>query len=440
MKLKKIVLPVMLFLILMPFIVNAETCNPDKISISSITIEEISDNVTEIDGATASGKNINLNLSMLEVGDSISYKVVIKNDSNEDYELNKNSLNISSDYIDYILESEDNSNIIKANSSKVVYLKVHYSNEVPEEKFESGVFNDNKSMTLNLATEDNVNILDIIKNPKTGSQLYFAIFVAMLLISFTLYVVFRKKKLVKFMVLIIGTSIIIPISVHALCKCEISVASNVVIKETRPVTFYKQWSSVRPIDDYVVNNVVPVNDYGKYIDLYMTNDDNYDSKNVNLLDNNSLKKIPIIPEIVEISDGQKHPKSFSYNTWYKIIYNAPKYDENGNEVHYILKENHIYGLDLLGGDPGNNVGLMAFDPYDKNYNRKGITDEERQLIIAKDQSLIGTTPNEELYYIDYFPWIMIFNEQYLYGIGENETLTNFISDFSDTLSGLMPID
>ena len=70
---KKIIIPILLFMMFIPLLVNAEICNQDKISISLITIEESSDNVTEIDKATANGKNINLNLSMSEVGDNIKY-------------------------------------------------------------------------------------------------------------------------------------------------------------------------------------------------------------------------------------------------------------------------------------------------------------------------------------------------------------------------------
>ena len=55
---------------------------------------------------------------------------------------------------DYIFETEDNSNIIKAKSSKVVYLNVKYAKEIPEEEYESGSFNDDKTMTLSLSTRN----------------------------------------------------------------------------------------------------------------------------------------------------------------------------------------------------------------------------------------------------------------------------------------------
>ena len=174
---KKLLLPILILILFIPFYVNAETCDTDKITIENISLESKSDNVEEIDETTANGKNINLNLSMSEVGDNIEYKIVVKNDSNEDYELDKNSFNISSDYIKYSFELEDDINIIKANSSKVVYLKVNYVNEVPDNVFESGTYNDNKSMTLNLSTGDTINVPDTLKNPNTGVQSYIIVFI-----------------------------------------------------------------------------------------------------------------------------------------------------------------------------------------------------------------------------------------------------------------------
>ena len=63
---KKILL--LLFVLFMPFIVNAETCDTSKITISSISMEEKSEDVTEIDEASIDGKKINLNLSMANDG------------------------------------------------------------------------------------------------------------------------------------------------------------------------------------------------------------------------------------------------------------------------------------------------------------------------------------------------------------------------------------
>ena len=229
---KKLLLPLLLFMMFIPFYVNAETCDTDKVSISSIAVENKSATVTEIEKATASGKNINFNLSMSEVGDNIEYKFVVKNDSNEDYELDKTSLNFNSDYINYSFETEDNTNIVKANSSKNVTLRIEYKNEVPEDKFKSGSYNDSKTMMVQLSNGNTINVPDTFKNPNTGAQSYILIILILLLISGSLYVLLKKKKYTKFMILVIGTTIIMPISVYALCKCDIIVVSKVLVESS----------------------------------------------------------------------------------------------------------------------------------------------------------------------------------------------------------------
>ena len=229
---KKFILPILLFLLFIPIFVNAETCDTDKITISSITMESKSDNVEELEEATANGQNIKLNLSMSEVGDNATYKVVIKNDSDEDYELDKTSLSSNSDYINYTFESEDNSNVVKAGEVKSVFLKVNYVNEVPDEVIESGKYNDIQSMTLSLSNGNTINVSDQLKNPNTRVQSYVLISFIILSTSIVVYVLLKKKKYAKYMVLIISTAIIIPIGVYALCKCEIKVESKVEIKKT----------------------------------------------------------------------------------------------------------------------------------------------------------------------------------------------------------------
>ena len=236
---KKFMLPILLFLLFIPLYVNAETCDTDKISISSISLDKKSENVTEVEKTTANGKNINLNLSMSEVGDNIEYKIVIKNDSNEDYDLDKNSINISSDYIDYSFDSEDNNKIIKAKTSKTIYLKVQYKNEVPGDQFISGTYNEKKNMTLNLSTNNTTKETSNLQNPNTGVQSYFLISIIIIITSLFIYVVLKKQKRKLFIILITGIVTIIPIRIYALCKSEINILSNINIKEKEyNITYY----------------------------------------------------------------------------------------------------------------------------------------------------------------------------------------------------------
>ena len=150
---KKILLSIIAVLLFIPCIVNAE----ENIYIDSIELEEVKGEVVELEEATANDKTINLNLRMSNKDDEIKNKLVIKNETEEDYEINKNNIKVNSDYIDYSLES-DNNNIIKSNTSKTVYLRVKYSNEVNQSNFVNGVYQDNITMKLNLKTNDNNNL------------------------------------------------------------------------------------------------------------------------------------------------------------------------------------------------------------------------------------------------------------------------------------------
>ena len=250
---KKYILPILIFFMIMPMVVNAETCDTDKITISSIVIEEKSDNVVELDDATASGKNINLNLSMSEVGDYITYKVVVKNDSKDDYELDNNNFKINSDYIDYTFDTEDSSYIVKANSSKNAYIKIEYKNIVPEDAFESGIYNDHKTMTLQLLTDNN------ISNPNTKSQLYILIVMFIFCLSGIAYI-FLRKKFVKSMILLLGILVIIPFNVYALCKCEMTINSTIRIKNNYFYTTafgieYKHGETIPETPNYYLNYI-----------------------------------------------------------------------------------------------------------------------------------------------------------------------------------------
>ena len=217
---KKIISLLVITILFIPVVVNAAQCDTSKVYIDSITIDKEKGNVLELEDATAKDKKVNLNLRMSTKDDEILYKVVLKNESNEDYEINKNSININSDYLEYSLES-DNNNIIKANSSRTINLRVKYKTEVDPSKFVNGVYQDNVTMKVNLRSDDTPS------NPNTGLP-YIIIISSILLLSGITLIIYKKKKLSTLMILI--GLILLPVGVNALCTCEIIVDSKVVIK------------------------------------------------------------------------------------------------------------------------------------------------------------------------------------------------------------------
>lgn len=222
MKTKKIL--ILLVVLFMPFMVNAKTCDTSKITIDSINLDSKSNTVSELTPATASGKNVNLDLSMAKQGDNAEYSIVVKNDSDEDFELDSNSLGIKSNYVTYTLDA-GNDPIVKANSTKTVLLRVEYSHTVPANEYKSGVYRDNKDLVVNLS-----NGRQLLSNPSTGMNILFYVLLVGGLGVIT-YIVIKKKKQKVMMVIILGI-IMIPASVYAICKCELKVNSSVELQRT----------------------------------------------------------------------------------------------------------------------------------------------------------------------------------------------------------------
>ena len=215
--------------------VKANTCNPDKVSIESISTLDKTNNVEEIEEASKEGKNIKLNLSMSDVGDYIKYKLIIKNDSNEDYKLAEKSLNIESDYMNYSFELEDNSDIIKANSSKIIYLKVEYQKEIPSEELENDVFNEKKAIPLNILDNE-------ITNPDTKRNIIILSIIVLIIIS-TILISIKNKKYLKPMILIIG--IALPVITYALCDANIELDLQLkIVPSCVPFNDESSWEGI----------------------------------------------------------------------------------------------------------------------------------------------------------------------------------------------------
>lgn len=267
---KKYLLPIILFLLFIPLVVKAKTCDISKITIESIELDDKSEDVEIQSEATASGRNINVALTMSELGDYADYNLVVKNESDEDYELDESSFNISSEYINYSLSTEDNSNIVKANTSKTVTLRIEYKNIVPNDVFENRVYSVNKTMTFNLLNDQKEMV-----NPLTKNGLLIFVVSAILFLSISLFLLLNKTKTTRYIVLLIGTLSIIPITAYALCKCEITIESNVTIEQSNffclvheksagDITEYNEFTKGESIKDYYLNIIENIDDYDEY--------------------------------------------------------------------------------------------------------------------------------------------------------------------------------
>lgn len=121
MKFRLLLIPFILFMLFIPIVGRAENCDLDKIKIQSVSIKDKSNSVIEVEPPKIDGKNIKVNLKMTSVGDSMEYSLILKNDSNEDYEIDENSFQSNSGYIEYSIDSSNNSTVIKAGEKKSIF-------------------------------------------------------------------------------------------------------------------------------------------------------------------------------------------------------------------------------------------------------------------------------------------------------------------------------
>ena len=82
---------IILFVLLMPFIVRAEVCSSSYITVDSIKLENVNGSAEELNDASVSGKQINLDLQLYDPGDFLEYSFIVKNGSDSDIYLDEES-------------------------------------------------------------------------------------------------------------------------------------------------------------------------------------------------------------------------------------------------------------------------------------------------------------------------------------------------------------
>ena len=207
----------LLLLLCLPVFVTAkDTCNSNDIKIEEITILEKEGYTEELTPVNIDNNKINLNLEMYTVGESITYKIKVKNNSNNDYYFTKDSFNLNTSYLEYSLLNE--SEVIKQNAEKEIELKITYKKQILED-----AFNENNKMSITLSDTP-------LSNPSTKRTiclLFLVTFITMIMF------IIRNKKLSK--VLIGLTLCFIPLSIKALCTINLEINANITINEKEAI-------------------------------------------------------------------------------------------------------------------------------------------------------------------------------------------------------------
>ncbi len=209
-----------IFSILLFFVFFTNVYAKEKLSIQSVSLDSKSDTAFVGEDDSFDDLTLNLSLRFTNVNDFVRYKVVINNPTEDSYKIDNNSLINSNKYFVYEIVNDE---IIKKNSKSTIYIDIKYKNEINENDFKNGIFEDNNSIFIDLTNNIKNN------NPKTSNGLLslFSLLLIIICISVIIIKSFKNKKI--FLIVVICLSII-PISIYALEKLKITINTNIVVK------------------------------------------------------------------------------------------------------------------------------------------------------------------------------------------------------------------
>ena len=212
---RKILLFIITILIFIPTFVFAED---NSVVIESITMIDKSPTASELSPAKADGTSIDLDISFAKVNDYIKYKLVVKNNTDDDYVLDESMFIKKYTNVSYTFETDNKT--VKSNSTREVTLNVKY--EVAKDY---GVYNETNTFDLGLTGGP-------LENPSTGVRSLLFIIPIALILGFIIVKNINNRKVFKAMIIIVGV-LSIPTIAYALNKCIIKINSKITIENCR---------------------------------------------------------------------------------------------------------------------------------------------------------------------------------------------------------------
>lgn len=307
------------------------------VEIKSIELVSKSDNTVEKLNPTFNGLEMNFDLSFKVKNDNAKYKVVIKNDTNTDYQISEDTSFNTSKYITYKYEVDS---LLKARSETTVYVSITYSKAIDDSLLVDGKYSETNKAIVQLLNEDGQ-----IVNPKT-SKINMIILIVIFVSTVVTVSILKKKDKLKYssMALIIGI-VSIPTFVSAIdtikltmdVKVEIEKGYKVgyllddyalLIKESE-MTSYEMTASNCII--YYVNSVSDDNKYRACNNIIKMDGRLYSEgetvtlKSIPIRTYISLNQVEISTDVYLITDGNIRPNDIVVHGWGYSRYSSNDY-------------------------------------------------------------------------------------------------------------------
>ena len=139
-------------IILSIFIIpNKVLAEDTDVEVKSIELVDKTGNAEIVEEASIVDGKVKLNVNLYSVDDSIIYKFIVKNNYKRELIFDKNSIESDNEYVEYEIEYQDDSRIIKTNEEKEVIIKINYKTETPRELFKNGSYDASLNRELGLS-------------------------------------------------------------------------------------------------------------------------------------------------------------------------------------------------------------------------------------------------------------------------------------------------
>ena len=177
----------------------AAKISASNIEITNIAIESKTDYINETQNVIIDGLNIDYNLKFEDFEQSIIYKITLKNNTGYDYNYH---LSLNDSYIKYEIIDEDQT--IIGNTTKNVFLKVSYDEEIDQSLYNEGLYNIQDKIELMLTGPEVKGVIEeILKGPKTGLFFNYGLVILIIVVGTILFYKTKKVSLFKYNIILL---------------------------------------------------------------------------------------------------------------------------------------------------------------------------------------------------------------------------------------------
>ena len=237
----------LIFVFLMFIFPNVTLAEKSTIEVKGITTESKSTNAEIIEKPTIKGLNVGYKIKLNVVGDYVEYKIKLKNNDNNDYELNETKFN-NNKYFKYEVKM-DEEKVLKSGEEKNIFVKIIYENKIDEDDYKDNIYNFKNSYDLKaLFNESEITTEPVkddkeetkneeeIKNPETGLKDYALFILGGITISgLVLFFSLSNTKYFKTFMLIFGIMGIIPILTYAKEISVLKIETEVIVDKNENI-------------------------------------------------------------------------------------------------------------------------------------------------------------------------------------------------------------